>query len=133
MNGEAELEQLLARVDRAAGGDQGEPIVRSPAKLLAASLRRQGFSPTQEFVVRFEERLQRRGIRFDLCRFKEEFYAARHYQQLPPRRRPRIAIMRGLPVLYQSGLADDPRIVLLGILPDYASPRVEPVRPPPRR
>jgi hypothetical protein len=133
MNGETQLEQLLRRADCAVSGDWGEPIVRSPAKLLAARLRHQGFAPTQEFIVRFESWLRRRGVGFDPAAFNDEFYKARHFRQSPARHRPRIAIMHGLPILYQSGLGDDPRIVLLGILPDYASPSVEPVLPPPKK
>jgi hypothetical protein len=132
MNVGAELEQLLTRAECATAGDWGEPIVRSPAKLFAQQLKRQGFLPSQEFVVRFMRKLQDCGGRLDARAFRNEFYRARHYRQTGSRHKPRIAVIRGVPVLYHSG-GDDRRVMLLGVLPEYASPCVVAICPPPAR
>ena len=132
MNGKAELEQLLARADRAVGGDWGEPVVRSPAKLFAERLRRQGFLPSQEFVVRFMQRLRDCGIWFDARAFRHEFCGARHYRQVGSRFAPNIAIVRGIPVLYRSDGGAGDRVELLGVLREYSRPRVVPIPSPGR-
>src|SRR2546423_7825174 len=113
MSGEDEFEQLLAMADRAIEGDWGEPIVRSPAKRFAEHLRMQGFVPSQEFVTRFTQRLQDSCLRFAPHTFHNEFFRARHYRQIGSRFKPRIAMIKGIPVLYRPDGSGEKRIMLL--------------------
>lgn len=115
-----------------AGGDWGEPIVRSPGKLISQALQRQGFMPSHEFIVRFIERLRDRDECFDLRAFGEMFYNARHFMQKGSIHKPRIAFVKGIPILYRLSSDDHKRIDLLGVLPAHVSPPVVPVRAPSR-
>ena len=126
MIGEAERQRRLARTDT----DWGEPVVRSPGKLISQALQRQGFLPSHEFIVRFIERLRACNLKFDPRAFRCEFYNARHYRQTGSRFKPRIALIRGIAVLYRPGGADDRRVELLGVMPEYAVPSVVPVSAP---
>lgn len=115
---------------RWAGGDWGEPVVRSPGKLISQSLQRQGFQPSHEFIVRFIERIRARGIRFNIRDFARAFRAACHYRQSGSRFKPRIAIVMGIPVLYRIDPEGEKRIALVGVLPGWASVCVVPSRSP---
>src|SRR5215216_2411662 len=120
MIGDAERERRLATRYT----DWGEPVVRSPGKLISQALQRQGFLPSHEFIVRFIERLRACNLKFDPRAFRCEFYNARHYRQTGSRFKPRIAVIRGIAVLYRRPSADDKRIELLGVIPEYAAPSV---------
>jgi hypothetical protein len=113
------------------GGDWGEPVVRSPGKLISQALQRQGFAPSHEFIVRLIERLRARGLGFSPRRFRREFFAARHYRQEGSRFKPRIAVINGIAVLYHLESGGAGRVALTGILPEYVSVCAEPVPPPP--
>ncbi|HEX8186695.1 MAG TPA: hypothetical protein VF747_18150 [Blastocatellia bacterium] len=121
-----ELKRLLARTDT----DWGEPIVRSPGKLISQALQRQGFLPSHEFIVRFIERLRARRARFDVRRFGGEFQSGCHYRQVGSRFKPRIVVIRGIAVLYRMGGAGSHRVELLGVLPEQARPMVVRARAP---
>ncbi|MBV9790862.1 MAG: hypothetical protein JOZ51_21890 [Chloroflexi bacterium] len=127
---EAELENMLRRADesmmRLLRGQAG----RYPARRLPALLRQQGFLPTQHFLDRLRERAQARGIRFDPRLFGDEFQRARHYRQTRPGYTTRIAVMRGLPVLYRMGGRTGNKVVLAGVLPEGGLPPVVPASPP---
>lgn len=103
---------------------------RDAALRFARRLKRQGFWPTSHFVERFMQRVLARGLRFDSRAFRREFFAARHYRQTRPGYRTRIAIVRGVPVLYRRGGWNGERIVLVGVLPVGARPPVAPVGAP---
>jgi hypothetical protein len=103
---------------------------RYPARRLASYLRQQGFLPTQHFLDRLRERAQARGIRFDPRLFRQEFYRAQHYRQIRPGYHTRIAVMRGLPILYRMGGENMNRVVLVGVLPEGGLPPVTPVASP---
>jgi hypothetical protein len=96
----------------------------------AAHLRRQGFLPSQHFIRRFLQRAQAQGVRFSSRSFGAEFRRASHYRQTRPGYTTRIAVMRGIPVLYRSGGENANRVVLVGLLPAGALPPVTPTRPP---
>ena len=103
---------------------------RDPALRFARQLKQQGFLPTRHFVERFLQRVLARGMRFDPRAFRREFFAARHYRQTRPGYRTRIAVVRGVPVLYRRGGWAGERIVLVGVLPVGARPPTEPVSAP---
>ncbi len=128
--GDAELEELLEAADdafmRLLRGQAG----RYPARHLASILRQQGFLPSRHFLDRLRERGQAQGIRFDPRTFGREFQQTRHYRQSRPGYNTRIAVMRGLPVLYRIGGEGGNRIVLVGVLPERSLPPVVPVAPP---
>lgn len=131
--GEAEFEALLERSDEAFGRLLRGQAGRYPARRLASLLRQQGFLPSQHFLDRLLERGQREGIRFDPRTFGAEFQRARHFRQTRAGYNTRIALLRGLPVLYRvSGDAGN-RIVLVGVLPAGGLPPVVPVSAPRRR
>jgi hypothetical protein len=125
---EAELEQLLEQVDEAVHEDMRGRAVRVRKQRFAPHLRRQGFLPTSYFPQRFLQRLLSRGIRFNSCTFRREFYRAQHYRHLGSQTR--IAVVQGVPVLYRIGTEGDNLITLVDVLPKGASPRVIPTAAP---
>lgn len=141
---EAELERFLRRVvdvAAAAAPPRGEAMAargqagRYPARRLPSHLRQQGFQVTRHFLDRLRERAQAQGIRFDPRTFARDFLAARHLRQTRPGYNTRIAVMRGLPVLYRMGGERGNRVVLVGALPPGERlPPTAPAAPPrPRR
>jgi hypothetical protein len=129
-DGEAELEAMLRRVDQSLARAMRGQAGRYPARRLMSILRQQGFLPTQHFLDRLRERAQARGIRFDPRLFGGEFQRARHYRQTRPGYTTRIAVMRGLPILYRMGGQAGNRIVLVGLLPQGRLPPVVPAPAP---
>jgi hypothetical protein len=127
-NAEAELEQLLERVDEAVYEELRGRAVRHRAQQFASHLRRQGFLPTPHFPQSFLQRVPSRGIRFDPRTFRREFYRARHYRR--PGSPTRIAVVHGVPVLYRIGAEGGNPIALEGVLPKGVSPCVTPTPPP---
>lgn len=127
---EAELEANLKQTDymiqRLRRGQAG----RYPWRNFASRLRQQGFLASQHFLDRFRERALALGIRLDPHHFGREFFRARHYRQTRVGYNTRIAMMRGLPILYRIGGRNGNKIVLVGALPQGALPPVEPVSPP---
>jgi hypothetical protein len=125
---EAELEQLLEQADEAVYEELRGRAVRHRAQRFASHLRRQGFLPTPHFPQRFLQRVVSRGIRFDSCTFRREFYRSRHYRR--PGSPMRIAVVHGVPVLYRMAAEGDHLIALVGVLPEGAPPRVVPTPTP---
>lgn len=122
-------EQMLSRMRRGLRGQAG----RFPARHLASWLRQQGFLVSHHFLERLHQRAQQQGIRFDPRLFGREFRQAQHYRQTRPGYNTRIAVMRGLPVLYRVGGQGGNRVVLVGLLPEGALPPVQPVGAPQSR
>ena len=127
----AETERNLGRTGEAMAlrGQAG----RFPARHLASHLRRQGFIPTVHFLERFLQRAQSQGVRFDPRIFGREFAQARHFRQTRPGYNTRIAVVRGMPIVYRAGGENANRIVLVGLLPEGAMPPVTPVGAPRQR
>ena len=105
---------------------------RDPALRFARRLKQQGFVPTRHFVERFLQRALGAGLRFDPRTFRREFLAARHFRQTRSGYQTRIAVVRGVPILYRRGGWNGERIVLVGVLPAGARPPVKPVKAPGR-
>jgi hypothetical protein len=103
---------------------------RYPERRLEPILRQQGFLPTQHFLDRLRERAQAQGIRFEPRTFASEFQRAAHYRQTRPGYSTRIAVMRGLPLLYRMGGERGNRVALVGVLPSGGLPPVAPARAP---
>ncbi|RMF68589.1 MAG: hypothetical protein D6742_04770, partial [Cyanobacteria bacterium J069] len=89
---------------------------RSIAQRFAAYLKRQGFLPTVHFTQRFLQRLATKGVRFDPSTFVREFRAAKHYRQTRPGYNTRLAVVRGVPIVYRPGGENGNRIVLVTTL-----------------
>src|SRR5437899_7766280 len=83
------------------------------AMRFTAALRRQGFLPSGHFTVRLLERALQQGIRLDPRTFPDEFRQAPHYRQTRRGYNTRIAVVRGLPVLYRMGGENANRVVLV--------------------
>ena len=103
---------------------------RYPVRRLPSLLRRQGFIPTTHFLQRLQQRALAEGVRFGAGQFGKEFARARHFRQTRPGYNTRIAVVRGIPVLYRFGGNNMNRIVLVGVLPSDGMPPVAPVQPP---
>jgi hypothetical protein len=99
----------------------------------AAAIRKQGFLPGRHFIDRMAKRAVGEGIRFDPRTFRSEFFGARHYRQTRPGYNTRIAVVRGIPILYLIGGRSGNHIVLAGALPEGGLPPVEPASPPVQR
>lgn len=100
------------------------------AARLAGRLRGQGFGVTRRFAAQFARRAASGGRAFDTRGFRRAFHGARHLRPARPGARLRVAIVRGLPVVYRRGGPDGRRIVLVGLLPAGARPRLVPALPP---
>jgi len=87
------------------------------AQRFASALRSQGFLPRMHFIDRIAERGLGGGIRFDPRTFRSEFFRAAHYRQTRPGYKLRIAVVRGVPILYRAGGRSGKQIVLAGALP----------------
>jgi len=96
---EADLEQLLERVDEAVYQALNGGGRQTAACQFVIYLRRQGFLPTQRFARQFLQRVRSRGPQFDPQMFGNEFYRARHYRRQGYFTR--IAVVQGVPVLYR--------------------------------
>ena len=95
-----------------------KPSPRSQAALrFARALRKDGFLPRTHFIERISERALGGGIRFDPRTFRSEFDRAAHYRQTRPGYKMRIAVVRGVPILYRVGGRSGKQIVLGGALP----------------
>jgi hypothetical protein len=81
--------------------------------------------PTHHFVERFLERNMAQGLRLTPAAFKREFLNARHYRQTRPNYRTRIAVVRGMPIVYRHGGPTGKRIVLISVW----TGRIPPVAP----
>ncbi|MBW4568521.1 MAG: hypothetical protein KME31_10970 [Tolypothrix carrinoi HA7290-LM1] len=126
LNGYSELEQGQLELRGQAG--------RNPANRFATYLKRQGFLPTVHFPQRFLKRVLSAGVRFDPRTFKSEFYKAKHYRQTRSGYNTRIAVVRGVPIIYRPGGEDGNRIVLVTTLEQGDKlPPVEPASPPRQR
>lgn len=99
----------------------------------ATAIRKQGFLPKKHFVDRLSQRGIGQGTRFDPRTFRTEFFSAQHYQQTRPGYNTRIAIVRGIPVLYRMGGPRGNTVVLAGALPEGALPPAERISAPPQR
>ncbi len=99
----------------------------------ATAIRKQGFLPKKHFVDRIAQRGIGQGTRFDPRTFRTEFFRAQHYQQTRPGYNMRIAIVRGIPVLYRMGGPRGSTVVLAGALPEGALPPAERISAPPQR
>lgn len=99
----------------------------------ATAIRKQGFLPKKHFIDRIAQRGIGEGTRFDPRTFRKEFFSAQHYQQTRPGYNMRIAIVRGIPVLYRMGGPRGNTVVLAGALPEGALPPAERISPPPQR
>ncbi len=107
---------------------------RSIAQRFAAYLKRQGFLPTVHFTQRFLQRLASKGVRFDPSTFVREFRAAKHYRQTRPGYNTRLAVVRGVPIVYRPGGENGNRIVLVTTLNQGANlPPVTRSSPPKQR
>ncbi|HEX9370664.1 MAG TPA: peptidoglycan-binding domain-containing protein [Roseiflexaceae bacterium] len=130
----AALEQFLEGEEEALyeaiqGQERRDPAGQRALRF-AAYLRRQGFLPSQHFVQRFLQRAQARGLRLDPRLFAQQFYQARHYRQTRPGYNTRIAVLRGIPIVYRMGDENTNRVVLVSLLPEGALPSVVPAAPP---
>jgi len=100
----------------------------------ARALRSEGFLARRHFVDRIAERGWGSGVRFDPRTFRSEFFRAAHYRQTRPGYNTRIAIVRGVPVLYRVGGRSGKQIVLAGALPpDSPLPPSERIAAPRQR
>ena len=94
---------------------------RSPrweaARRFARALLSEGFLARTHFIDRIAERGLGGGIRFDPRTFRSEFLHAAHYRQTRPGYTTRIAVVRGVPILYRTGGRSGKHIVLTGALP----------------
>jgi hypothetical protein len=101
------------------------------AQGFARRIVRDGFLPRRHFIERLAQRGLGKGIRFDPRTFRTEFYRAAHYRQTRPGYNARIAVVRGLPILYRVGGRLGNRIVLAGALdPNDPLPPTERTGPP---
>lgn len=107
-------------------GQAGRPI----AKGLQQALQRQGFLITRHFLERLQERALQQGVRFSPSSFSRDFQRAKHYRQTRPGYTSRIALLRGMPILYRIGGRVGNRIKLIGMLPQGALPPVAAISPP---
>jgi hypothetical protein len=121
-------EAYLRSVVRARGGPRRGQAGRLPRGLLF-ELRRQGFLPSDHFVQRLLERSRALGVRFDPRPFRSEFLRARHFRQTRPGYKTRIALVRGIPIVYRLGGPAGDTIVLVTIW-DGPLPPIEAIRPP---
>jgi len=97
----------------------------------ARQLVSQGFLPRRHFIDRIAERALGGGVRFDPRTFRTEFHSAQHLRQTRPGYTTRIAVVRGVPILYRIGGRVGTRIVLTGALPPGSPlPPSEPITPP---
>ncbi|HIK39299.1 hypothetical protein [Thermoleptolyngbya sp. M55_K2018_002] len=107
---------------------------RSIAQRFAAHLKRHGFLPTVHFTQRFLQRLASKGVRFDPRTFVREFRTAKHYRQTRPGYNTRLAVVRGVPIVYRPGGENGNRIVLVTTLNQGAAlPPVTRTSPPKQR
>ena len=111
-------------------GQTGRDPSGQLAARFAAALRRQGFLPSVHFVHRLLQRALRQGVRVSSDTFGNEFFRARHYRQTRPGYTTRIAVVRGVPILYRLGGRRGDSIVLVGVLPEGDMPPVAPISPP---
>jgi hypothetical protein len=104
---------------------------RSPAKGLRGNLRRQGFLATRHFLQRWLQRAHSQGIRFDPRTFGADFRRSPHFRQTREGYNTRIALMKGMPVIYRMGGRRGKNPVLVGLLPQDTLPKeVASVSPP---
>jgi len=103
---------------------------RPSAKGLQQALKRQGFLVTHHFLERLQERALQQGIRFSPSSFSRDFQRAKHFRQTRPGYNSRIALLRGMPILYRIGGRVGNRIKLIGMLPQGALPPVAPIKAP---
>ncbi|WP_143467500.1 hypothetical protein [Leptolyngbya ohadii] len=89
---------------------------RNPARQFAAVLKRQGFLPTLHFTERLLQRLLSNGVRLNPRTFAQDFRGAKHYRQTRPGYNTRIAVLRGIPIVYRPGGENGNRIVLVTAL-----------------
>jgi hypothetical protein len=87
------------------------------ARRFARALRSEGFLARRHFIDRIAERGWGSGVRFDPRTFRSEFFRAAHYRQTRPGYNTRIAVVRGVPILYRVGGRSGKHIVLAGALP----------------
>ena len=83
----------------------------------ARALRSHGFLSQKHFIDHIAERVLGGGIRFDPRTFRSEFDRASHFRQTRPGYNTRIAVSRGVPILYRIGGPSGKQIVLIGALP----------------
>jgi hypothetical protein len=129
-----QLERPEEELDRFIGPGPRGQAGRSPAARFAAAIKHLGFLPTYHFVQRLMERGTERGIRWDPRTFPSEFANGRHFRQTREGKNSRIAIVRGVPIVYRTGGRTGNRVVLITALPpDDKLPPVAPARPPVQR
>lgn len=129
-----QLETPENELDRFIGPGPRGQAGRSPGARFAAAIRRLGFLPTQHFVDRINQRAATQGIRWDPRIFPSEFTNARHFRQTRPGHNTRIAVVRGVPIVYRVGGKQGDRVVLITALPpNGALPPVVPTRYPAQR
>jgi hypothetical protein len=126
-----QLERPETELDRFIGPGPRGQAGRSPGARFAAAIRRLGFMPTQHFVDRINQRAAAQGIRWDPRAFPSEFANARHFRQTRPGFNSRIAVVRGVPIVYKVGGTQGNKVVLITALPpEDALPPVVPTRYP---
>src|SRR6266508_6937266 len=119
-DGDAELEQLLRRVDRMITTAAREQTLDS-IRRFAATLLRQGFLVTEDFMRQLAQLAQAKDKRLDARTFADEFYTTRHYRLVGPAYALRLVRVRDIPILYRLGGVNGAPIILMGILPTGAA------------
>lgn len=94
------------------------------------ALNQQGFRATPQFVRGWRQALRAKGLRVPPEEFHPLFANARHLRQTIPGYTTRIAVWRGIAILYQRGNQAESRICLLDVLPAGATAVAVPTRPP---
>jgi hypothetical protein len=94
------------------------------------TLAQQGFAATPQFVHGFQQGLQAQGRRLHPTQFQSAFACAHHYQPQEGGNPTRVAIWRGITMLYRPGSQTNPVITLLDVLPAGATAVARPIRSP---
>jgi hypothetical protein len=91
-------------------------------------LGRQGFVASAQFVRGWRQGLKAKGLHMQPARFRQIFGEAHHLRQTTPDHSARIAVWRGIVILYERGKRANPRIRLLDVLPKGAIAVAAPVQ-----
>lgn len=124
LRGSGQPDHMLLR------GQAGRDPLGQLSARFAGALRRAGFLPTFHFVERLLQRGLAQGVRFDPRTFPGEFRRAPHYRQTRPGYTTRIAVVRGIPILYRRGGPRGEHVVLVGVPSEGRLPPVAPVPSP---
>lgn len=94
------------------------------------ALAQQGFAATPQFVRGFRQGLRAQGRRLSPAQFRDAFARAHHYRPREAGNPARIAVWRGIAILYRPGNQTSPQVVLWDVLPAGATAVARPTRPP---